>query len=82
VGLFVIAVFPQFLGSGGATFGGTMLLGMVMATVAVVYLASLSFVARKAIDVLNRPQVRDRLERASAAVLAVLGVGVLVSAAR
>ena len=82
VGLFVIAVFPQFLGSGGVTFAGTMLLGVVMATVAVVYLAGLSFVARKAVDVLHRPKVRDGLERASAVVLTVLGVGVLYSAAR
>jgi threonine/homoserine/homoserine lactone efflux protein len=82
VGLFVVAVFPQFLGSGGVTFGGTMLLGLIMATVAIVYLASLSFVARKAVDVLHRPQVRDGLERASAGVLTVLGVGILYSAAR
>ena len=82
VGLFVIAVFPQFLGTGGVTFTGTMLLGVVMATVAVVYLSGLSFVARKAVDVLHRPKVRDGLERASAGVLTVLGVGVLVSAAR
>lgn len=82
VGLFVIAVFPQFLGGSGATFAGTMLLGMVMAAVAVVYLSGLSFVARTAVDLLHRPRVRDGLERFSAAVLAVLGLGVLVSAAR
>lgn len=82
VGLFVIAVFPQFLGTGGATLAGTMLLGVIMAMVAVVYLASLSFVARKAIDVLDRPRVRDGMERFSAGVLTVLGAGVLYSAAR
>ena len=82
VGLFFVAVVPQYLRDDHADFRATMLLGTISATVALLYLSGLSFVARRAVDWLRRPHVADRLEKTSAGVLAVLGVGTLVSATR
>ena len=80
VGLFFIAVVPQFLRDGRADFRATMLLGAICAVVGFLYLATLSFVARRAVDWLRRPHVAARLENISAGVLALLGLGTLVSA--
>jgi threonine/homoserine/homoserine lactone efflux protein len=82
VGLFFVAVVPQYLRDDHADFRATMLLGSISAVVALAYLSLLSFVARRAIDWLRRPHVADRLEKTSAGVLAVLGLGTLVSATR
>jgi threonine/homoserine/homoserine lactone efflux protein len=57
-----------------------MLLGAITAVVGGLYLAGLSLVARTAVDWLRRPRVADGLERVSAAILAALGLGTLVSA--
>jgi threonine/homoserine/homoserine lactone efflux protein len=75
-------VVPQFLRADHAGFGVTMLLGAITALVALLYLSTLSVVARTAIDWLRRPRVAEGLERTSAGVLAALGVGTLVSAPR
>ncbi len=82
VGLFFVAVVPQFLRDDHADFRATMLLGAISATVALLYLSAVSVLARRAVEWLRRPAVADRLERGSAAVLALLGIGTLVSAAR
>jgi threonine/homoserine/homoserine lactone efflux protein len=80
VGLFFIAVVPQFLRDDHAGFAATMLLGAITAVVGGLYLAGLSLVARTAVNWLRRPRVADGLERVSAAILAALGLGTLVSA--
>ena len=82
VGLFFIAVVPQFLRDGHTGFASTMLLGAIVSLVGGLYLAGLSLAARTAVDWLRRPRVATGLERASAGVLAVLGLGTLVSATR
>ncbi len=80
VGLFFLAVVPQFLPSGEASFGLTMMLGVVDFGISMTYLGILSFVATKAVLWLKRPTVTKALERTSAAILTALGVGTAVSA--
>jgi threonine/homoserine/homoserine lactone efflux protein len=79
VGLFFLAVAPQFIPAGSASVGSTMLLGAIDAVVALVYLAIVSVVAARAVLWLRRPRVTKVLERTSAAILGVLGIGTIVS---
>lgn len=81
VGLFFLAVAPQFIPADGSSVGSTMLLGAIDALVALVYLAIVSIVAARAVVWLRRPRVTKVLERTSAAILAVLGIGTIVSSA-
>ena len=82
VGLFFIAVVPQFLRDGHNGFGSTMVFGAITATVALIYLWGLSVLARTAVDWLQRPRVAEGLEKGSAGILAALGIGTLFSATR
>ncbi len=79
VGLFFLAVAPQFIPADSASIGNTMLLGAVDALVALVYLAIVSVLASRAVLWLRRPRVTKTLERVSAAVLAALGVGTIAT---
>ena len=81
VGLFFLAVAPQFIPAGNASVGSTMLLGAIDAVVALVYLAIVSIVAARAVLWLRRPRVAKVLERVSAAILGVLGIGTIISSA-
>ncbi len=81
VGLFFVAVVPQFLPHGSGVFAWTMLLGATEALIAFGYLTAVALVAAKANAWLKRPRVTTVLERISAAVLAALGVGTLASVA-
>lgn len=81
VGLFFLAVVPQFLPAGSADFGYTMLLGATDAVLSVIYLSALALVAAKANEWLKRPRVTRNLERISGGVLAALGIGTAASAA-
>ncbi|MHB1234439.1 MAG: LysE family translocator [Microbacteriaceae bacterium] len=81
VGLFFVAVVPQFLPHGAGVFAWTMLLGATEAVIAFGYLTAVALVAAKANAWLKRPRVTAVLERISAAVLAALGIGTLASAA-
>ncbi|WP_431278209.1 LysE family translocator [Leifsonia poae] len=74
VGLFFLAVAPQFIPQDSASIGNTMLLGTIDALVALVYLAIVSLLASRAVIWLRRPRVTKTLERVSAGVLAALGV--------
>ncbi len=78
VGLFYLAVLPQFLVR--VTFAGTLSLGAIESTVNGTYLILVSTAAARAIVILRRPRVRDRLEQISAGVLAALGIGTIASA--
>lgn len=79
VGLFFLAVVPQFVPAGD-TVRGTLLLGTLEALVAFTYLTVLAHVAARAVTWLRRPRVTRTLDRAGAAVLTAFGVGTVVSA--
>ena len=80
VGLFFLAIVPQFLPTGDASFGLTMLLGVIDFAVSMTYLGVLSFVATKAVLWLKKPSVTKAMERTSAGILAALGLGTAISA--
>ncbi|MCQ9163435.1 LysE family translocator [Arthrobacter sp. STN4] len=81
VGLFYLAVVPQFIPRGGNTLATAMVLGAVEAVIAFAYLAVVAVLAYKAMKWLRRPKVNSTLERASSGIIAALGVGVLASGA-
>ncbi|MFJ4656408.1 LysE family translocator [Nocardia sp. NPDC088792] len=78
VGLFYLAVLPQFLTH--VTFGGTLTLGAIESTIAAIEMVAVAVAASRAVAMLKRPKVRARLEQASAAILAALGIGTAASA--
>jgi threonine/homoserine/homoserine lactone efflux protein len=80
VGLFFIAVVPQFV-SAHASFGETMLLGAVDGLIGMLYLIAVALLASRMIAWLRRPRVTRALERISAGVLAALGIGTIVAGA-
>lgn len=79
VGLFYLAVLPQFMTE--VTFGNTLVLGAIESSIAAVEMAVLAVAAARAVTLLRRPTVRDRLERISAGILATLGVAVIADGA-
>ncbi|WP_067573492.1 LysE family translocator [Nocardia acidivorans] len=79
VGLFYLAVLPQFLAQ--VNFVNALTLGAIESTIAAAEMVLLAVAAARAVTLLRRPKVRDRLEQASAAILAALGVGTVASAA-
>ncbi|WP_125609847.1 LysE family translocator [Specibacter cremeus] len=81
VGLFYLAVVPQFIPHGGNTLGTAMILGSIEAVIAFSYLAVVALVAFKAMQWLRRPRVKNVMERGSSGIIAALGVGVLASGA-
>ena len=81
VGLFYLAVVPQFIPHGANTLATAMLLGLTLATIGFLYLATIAFVAYKAMKWLRKPKVNTLIERISSGILAVLGVGVMASGA-
>ncbi|MGA7206494.1 MAG: LysE family translocator [Specibacter sp.] len=81
VGLFYLAVVPQFIPRGGNTLGMAMVLGLTLALIGTLYLTVIAFVAFKAMAWLKKPKVNSMIERGSSGILAVLGVGVMASGA-
>ncbi len=81
VGLFYLAVVPQFIPHGGDTMGTSLILGVVVAGIAFAYLSMIAVVAFKAMRWLKRPKVSTVVERVSSGVIAGLGVGVVASGA-
>ncbi|MGJ3191624.1 LysE family translocator [Paenarthrobacter sp. FR1] len=81
VGLFYLAVVPQFIPHGGDTMGTSLILGVVVAVIAFAYLSIIAVVAFKAMRWLKRPKVGTVVERVSSGVIAGLGVGVVASGA-
>ncbi|WP_433730224.1 LysE family translocator [Nocardia sp. CA-129566] len=79
VGLFYLAVLPQFLTD--VTFANTLALGAIECTIAAVEMILLALLASRAVAMLRRPRVRARLEQISAVILAALGIGTAASAA-
>ncbi|MEU0545738.1 LysE family translocator [Nocardia sp. NPDC005978] len=78
VGLFYLAVLPQFLTE--VTFANTLALGAIESVIAAIEMVLLAMAAARAVELLKRPRVRDRLEQLSAGILAALGVGTAASA--
>ncbi|WP_343319904.1 LysE family translocator [Arthrobacter sp. TMP15] len=81
VGLFYLAVVPQFIPQGGNTLAMAMILGATLGVIGFLYLTSIAIVAYKAMKWLRKPKVNTMIERISSGVLAVLGVGVIASGA-
>jgi len=79
VGLFYLAVVPQFLTV--VTFAGAMTLGLVEVVVAALVMGVFSVLASRAVALLRRPAVTDWLDRISAGFLVALGVGTVASSA-
>ncbi|MDI6627380.1 LysE family translocator [Rhodococcus cercidiphylli] len=79
VGLFYLAVVPQFLTV--VTFTGAMTLGLVEVVVAALVMGVFSVLASRAVAMLSRPAVTDWLDRISAGFLVALGVGTVASSA-
>lgn len=81
VGLFFLAVVPQFLPSGGSVVPAALVLGAIDALVALVYLAAIAAVTTRVVGLVGRPAVQRRIEVWSGGLLALLGVGTVVEAA-
>ncbi|WP_426996838.1 LysE family translocator [Pseudarthrobacter sp. N5] len=81
VGLFYLAIVPQFIPHGGDTMGAALILGSVVSVIAFAYLSAVAVVAFKAMRWLRRPRVSTAVERVSSGILAALGVGVIASGA-
>ncbi|RMB72043.1 LysE family translocator [Rhodococcus sp. SBT000017] len=79
VGLFYLAVVPQFLTV--VTFTGAMTLGLVEVVVAALVMGVFSVLASRAVALLRRPAVTDWIDRISAGILVALGVGTVASSA-
>ncbi|OZD67934.1 lysine transporter LysE [Rhodococcus sp. 05-340-1] len=79
VGLFYLAVVPQFLTV--VTFTGAMTLGLVEVVVAALVMGVFSVVASRAVALLRKPAVTDWLDRISAGILVALGIGTVASSA-
>lgn len=79
VGLFYLAVVPQFLTV--VTFAGAMTLGLVEVVVAALVMGVFSVVASRAVALLRRPAVTDWIDRISAGILVALGIGTVASSA-
>ena len=79
VGLFYLAVVPQFLTV--VTFAGAMTLGLVEVLVAALVMGVFSVVASRAVALLRKPSVSEWLDRVSAGFLVALGIGTVASAA-
>lgn len=80
VGLFFLAVVPQFLPADAVGFGSIMVLGIIDGVVAVAWLVLLAKAAAKAVVWLQRPKITRTMGWISSGILALLGVGTLVTA--
>ncbi|RAX18478.1 LysE family translocator [Pseudarthrobacter sp. AG30] len=81
VGLFYLAVVPQFIPHGGNTLNTALVLGAIESVIGFLYLAAVAVVAAKAMAWLQRPRVSRSLERGSSGILAALGLGMVASSA-
>ncbi|TKV56314.1 LysE family translocator [Nakamurella flava] len=81
VGLFFLAVVPQFLPDGGSVVQAALVLGVIDALVALAYLAVIAALTTRIVGRLHRPHVQRRIEAGSGGLLALLGAGTVVQAA-
>jgi len=80
VGLFYLAVVPQFLPADGAALATSMFLGLTLAVIGFLYLIGLATVAARATVWLKKPRVAKYIERISGSILSALGIGTAASA--
>lgn len=80
VGLFFLAVIPQFLPTQHVSITGIVTLGLIETLTALLYMVGLAFAAARAIVWLRRPRITQALDRISSTVLAAFGIGTLASA--
>ncbi len=81
VGLFYLAVVPQFIPHGVNTLAMAMVLGLTLAVIGFLYLTTIAIVSYRAMKWLRRPKVNTLIERISSGILALLGAGVVASGA-
>jgi threonine/homoserine/homoserine lactone efflux protein len=81
VGLFFLAIAPQFVPHDGAAIPNTLLLGAIDAAVGSLYLVVVALLAGRAVAWLKRPAVTTWLERVSAGILTALGLGTIALSA-
>ncbi|GAA3198139.1 MULTISPECIES: LysE family translocator [Streptomyces] len=81
VGIFFVAVVPQFLPQGRSVLGATLLLGAVDAVIAAGWLLLIALGAGRLSTWLRRPRVLRGLEGTTGGVLVALGVGTAVETA-
>ncbi|MGW7559920.1 LysE family translocator [Streptomyces sp. NPDC054757] len=80
VGIFFVAVVPQFLPDGHAPLSMTLVFGVIDAVIAALWLSLVAAFATRMLSWLRRPRVNTVLERAAAVVLVALGIGTAVEA--
>lgn len=80
VGLFFIAVVPQFLPQGYPPLAVTLLFGLIDALIVVGWLAVVAYLATRMLSWLRRPRVNRAVERISGGALITFGVGAAAEA--
>ncbi|MFG2225111.1 LysE family translocator [Streptomyces sp. NPDC048644] len=78
VGVFFVAVVPQFLPDGHSTLSVTLAFGVIDAAIAALWLTLVAVFAARMLTWLRRPRVNTVLERTAAAVLMALGIATAV----
>jgi threonine/homoserine/homoserine lactone efflux protein len=76
VGLFFLAVMPQFIPHHGPVAGYTLAFAATDAVIAGAWLAAVAWISSKARTLLARPRIRTALDRAAGTALVALGVKV------
>jgi threonine/homoserine/homoserine lactone efflux protein len=79
VGLFFLAIVPQFVPPHSSLFTTVLTLGVIDTAVAFAWLLVIAFFAARAVGWLRRPRMTTLLNRVSAAVLAAFGVVTVAS---
>jgi threonine/homoserine/homoserine lactone efflux protein len=80
IGLFFLAIVPQFVPPHSSMFTTVLTLGVIDTAVAFAWLIVIAFFAARAVGRLRRPRITRLLNRVSAAILATLGVVTVASA--
>ena len=80
VGLFFLAIVPQFVPTHSSMFTTVLTLGVIDSTVAFAWLVVIAFFAAGAVGWLHRPRMTTLLNRVSAAIIATFGVVTVASA--
>jgi len=80
VGLFFLAIVPQFVPQHASLFAAVLTLGMIDTVVAFAWLLVISSLAARAVTWLRRPRVTTILNRVSAAILTTFGIATVASA--
>lgn len=80
VGLFFLAIVPQFVPPHASLFATVLTLGVIDTAVAFAWLLVVASLAARAVTLLRRPRVTTLLNRISAAILTTFGVATVASA--